>query len=322
MIICRTPYRLSFFGGATDYPAWYREHGGAVLGTTINKYCYISCRWLPPFFEHRHRIVYSKIEFPQEIEEISHPSVRETLKFMQIRNGIEIHHAGDLPHRTGMGTSSSFTVGLLHALYALKGTMASKKQLALDAIHIEQDVIRESVGSQDQVHAAFGGFNRIDFSRDAITVTPITANSRRLKDYLMLFFTGFQRTASQIAAKVIQELPKHSQELTEMHQMVEEAINTLKSNEIADFGRLLHQSWQLKCSLASGVSTDYIDFLYNAALDAGAIGGKVCGAGGGGFLLLFVPPELQEAVRKRLKSLLEVPFQFETSGSTVIFYEP
>lgn len=328
MIISRTPYRISFFGGGTDYPTWYRENEGAVLATTIDKYCYLSCRWLPPFFKHKHRVVYSQIELPQKIDDIEHPSVRETLKFMGINNGIEIHHAGDLPHRTGLGTSSSFTVGLLHALYGLKGIMPSKMQLALKAIHIEQNMIRENVGSQDQTLAAFGGFNRIDFGvkndeGDIINITPITVNSEGLESHLMLFFTGFSRAASELAGEVLRSIPRKAKELTEMREMVAEGAQLLRGEgDLMQFGRLLHESWQLKRSLAKGVSTNCIDRLYHTAIEAGATGGKLCGAGGGGFLLLFVAPELQERVRKKLDFLLEVPFHFESEGSKIIFFQP
>jgi D-glycero-alpha-D-manno-heptose-7-phosphate kinase len=317
MIISRTPFRISFFGGGTDYPAWYREHGGAVLATTIDKYCYVTCRWRPPFFEDKHRVVYSQTETVQEIDEIRHPSVRETLRFMKITAGIEIHHDADLPARTGIGSSSAFTVGLLHALYALKGLMPSKMQLATQAIHIEQNMIKENVGCQDQILAAFGGFNQIRFN-GGINVTPITVNPELLQSHLMLFFTGFSRTASQLAGRLIQDMPKRKKELIKMQEMVDEGVKTLNMSDITDFGRLLHESWQLKRSLTTGISTDYIDYLYDRALKAGAVGGKLCGAGGGGFLLLFVPKEAQDAVRQELK-LLEVPFKFENLGSRIIF---
>lgn len=319
MIIARTPFRISFFGGGTDYPAWYKEYGGAVLGTTIDKYCYITCRWRPAFFEDKHRIVYSQTETVQEIDEVKHPSVRETLRFMKITEGVEIHYDADLPTRTGIGSSSSFTVGLLHALYALKGIMPTKMQLAIEAIHIEQNMIRESVGSQDQTLAAFGGFNRIDFN-NGINITPITVNSELLQSHLMLFFTGLSRTASQIAERLIQDIPRKKEELVKMQQMVDEGLKILNRSDIAGFGRLLHENWQLKRGLTDGISTDYIDYLYERALKAGAMGGKLCGAGGGGFLLLFVPPEAQDRVRQELK-LLEVPFTFEHSGSQIVFYE-
>ncbi|MFC1965995.1 kinase [Chloroflexota bacterium] len=327
MIISRTPFRISFFGGGTDYPVWYRENGGAVLGTTIDKYCYITCRCLPPFFEHKYRIVYSQAELVRDIDEIRHPSVRETLRFMGITEGMEIHHDGDLPARTGLGSSSSFTAGLLHALYALKGIMPAKMQLARDAIHIEQSMLEENVGSQDQVFAAFGGLSRIDFSREhdieikRITIKPERVES--LQNHLMLFFTGFSRTASEIAGEQIKQTPRKKRELAEMHRMVDEAINILNGDyDLSDFGRLLHESWQLKRSLTNKISTPYTDFLYEKAIGAGATGGKLLGAGGGGFMLFFVKPEFQLKVREALGNLLCVPFRFDNSGSQIIFYEP
>lgn len=327
MIISRTPYRVSFFGGGTDYPVWFNEHGGAVLGTTINKYCYITCRCLPPFFEHKHRIVYSYMENVRDIDEIRHPSARETLRFMDITKGVEIHHDGDLPARTGLGSSSSYTVGLLHALYALKGIMPSKMRLAEEAIHIEQDMIKENVGSQDQVLVAFGGLSRVSFSRDRhIEVQPITIKPDRLEllqNHLMLFFTGFSRTASEIAGEQIKETPNKKRELAEMCQMVDTAINILNGDsDLSEFGKLLHESWQLKCSLSNKISTPNIDSIYERATRAGAAGGKLLGAGGGGFMLFFASPELQPGIRESLHDLLHVPFQFENSGSRVIFYEP
>ncbi|MDP2729891.1 MAG: GHMP kinase [Dehalococcoidales bacterium] len=327
MIISRTPFRISFFGGGTDYPVWYEENGGAVLATTINKYCYITCRYLPPFFEHKHQVVYSIMERVQSIDEIRHPSVRETLKFMGIAEGMEIHHNGDLPARTGLGSSSSFTVGLLHALYALKGVMPSKMELALKAIQIEQEILRESVGSQDQLLAAFGGFNKIEFGeKNAFQVCPITLSSNRLEllqSHLMLIFTGFSRTASEIAGEQIKVTPNKKEELKEMYGMVDEAINILNGDsDISDFGKLLHESWQLKRSLTDKISTLYIDGIYDAAIKAGAAGGKLLGAGGGGFILFLVRPELQPRVKESLPGLLQVPFRFENSGSQIIFYEP
>ncbi len=327
MIISRTPFRISFFGGGTDYPVWYEKRAGAVLATTIDKYCYITCRHLPPFFEHKHRIVYSQTELVQDIDEIRHPSVRETLRFMGFAGGVEIHHDGDLPARSGMGSSSAFTVGLLHALYALKGIMPTKMQLAKEAIDIEQNTIRENVGSQDQVSAAFGGLNRIDFSREHnIQVRPITMEPQRLgllQDHLMLFFTGFSRTASQIAEEQIKETPNRERELNEMYCMVDEAVGILNGdNDLSDFGELLHESWQLKRSLTNKISTPYIDYLYDTATRTGALGGKILGAGGAGFVLFFVRPELRAKVRESLHGLLHVPFRFENLGSQIIFYEP
>lgn len=327
MIISRTPFRISFFGGGTDYPAWYNEEKGAVLVSTIDKYCYITCRWLPPFFEHRHRIVYSRIENVGEVEEIQHPAVRAVLRYLEIEHGVEIHHDGDLPARTGLGSSSSFTVGLLHSLYALKGVMTDQMRLARDAIHVEQDLIRENVGSQDQTAAAMGGLCRIEFSAGhQIAVQRLTLSERRLRElesHLMLYFTGFSRTASEVAAEQIRNTPDKRRELRTMYGMVDEAIGLLGGDGgLRDFGRLLHESWSLKRTLSSRITTDAIDDIYGAARNAGALGGKLLGAGGGGFFLLFVDPERQEDVAHALDGLLRVPFGFENLGSQIIFFQP
>ena len=328
MIITRTPFRISFFGGGTDYPAWFNAHGGEVLSTTIDKYCYITCRHLPPFFEHKHRIVYSAIENVRHWDEIKHPAVRAILGWSGCTKGLEIHHDGDLPARSGLGSSSSFTVGLVHALAALKGSYVSKGQLARDAIHIEQDVIRENVGSQDQIAAAYGGFNRIEFQRNgSFQVSPVIVKKQRMKElqkHLMLCFTGFSRIASEVAQSKIANFSQREAELTRMQQMVDEAVQILHSSTrpIDEFGDLLHQSWLCKKALSDKVSTSEIDQLYQTALDAGAGGGKILGAGGGGFLLLFVKPELQARVREALKSLIHVPFNFDDSGSRVVLYQP
>jgi len=327
MIISKTPFRISFFGGGTDYPVWYRENQGAVLSTAIDKYCYITIRYLPPFFPHKHRIVYSKIEMVNDINEILHPAVRATLQFLNIDKGIEIHHDGDLPAKTGLGSSSSFTVGLLNSLYALKGVIPSKLQLAKEAIHIERDILKENVGAQDQVAAAFGGFNKINFNgKDEIKIEPITIGKERIKrleNHLMLFFTGFSRTASDIAKSQIENTPNKKRELSLMYQMVDEAIKILnEKGDIKDFGKLLHEAWLLKKSLTDKISTPEIDNIYEKALQAGALGGKLLGAGGGGFMVLFVPPENQPGVREKLKNLLEVKFHFENEGSKIIYYNP
>lgn len=319
---------MSFFGGGTDYPVWYREHGGAVVATTINKYCYITCRYLPPFFEHKHRIAYSKIETVRDIRDIQHPAVRAVLEFLDVKEGVEIHHDGDLPARTGLGSSSAFTVGLLNSIYALRGQMREKLQLAFDAIHVEQNIIKENVGCQDQVLAATGGFNRINFNTDgSVQVTPVILRTERLEElqsHLMLFFTGFSRHASEIAAEQIKNTPKKKSELLTMRQMVDEAIAVLNNDKtsITDFGKLLHESWDLKRSLTNAISTPQIDNIYKEACGAGAIGGKLLGAGGGGFLLLFAKPELQLGIKKRLENLLYVPFDLETSGSQIVLYQP
>ena len=326
MIISRTPYRISFFGGGTDYPAWYRNHGGAVLGTTIDKYCYLTCRYLPPFFEHRFRVVYSKVENCQTVNDITHPAVREILLYLRMDRGLEIHHDGDLPARSGLGSSSAFTVSLLHALYALKGHMPSKEQLAKESIYIEQERLRETVGSQDQVLAAYGGFNHITFLPSGeISVRPMTLLPERVRElnaHLMLFFTGINRTASDIAQSYVQDVEYKEQQMRIMGDMVNEGISMLNDGQnITRFGKLLHESWKAKRSLSPKVSNSHIEEIYDQAMLAGAIGGKLIGAGGGGFMLLFVHPRNQNKVRERLNKLLHVPFKFEFLGSQIIFFD-
>jgi D-glycero-alpha-D-manno-heptose-7-phosphate kinase len=326
MIISRTPFRLSFFGGGTDYPAFYRAHGGEVLSTTIDKYCYLTCRYLPPFFEHSIRIVYSTIENCRSVDEIQHPVVREALRFLHIDRGVEIHHDGDLPARSGMGSSSAFTVGLLHALHALQGRMPTKLQLAEEGIVIEQERLRESVGSQDQVAAAYGGFNHITFQPSGqIQVRPMALSRERVSEFnahFMLFYTGIQRTASSIAEGVVKEIPKSEALLRRSRGLVAEAMAVLSSGrDLAPIGVLLHEAWLAKRSLSARVSNAEVDKIYAAARTAGATGGKLTGAGGGGFMLLFVPPAKQSRVREALKNLIHVPFRFESSGSQIIFFD-
>jgi len=327
MIISRTPFRISFFGGGTDYPVWYTLNGGEVLATTIDKYCYITCRYLPPFFDHKHRIVYSLIESVGKISDIKHPSVRECIKYMKIDKGLEIHHDGDLPARSGLGSSSSFTVGLLNALYALKGKMPSKKQLALDAIYLEQKVMKENVGSQDQVLAAYGGFNVVKFGGpNHIEVNPVTLDFNRIKclqSHIMLFFTGFSRTASVIAQEQVKKTPQKTCELRTMKSMVSEAVKILNSStDIKRFGKLLDDNWKIKRKLSSKITNSAIDDIYSAAIRAGALGGKLLGAGGGGFMIIFAEPGKQKKIRKKLSKFLHVPFKFENLGSQIIFYNP
>ncbi|MBI2288074.1 MAG: kinase [Chloroflexi bacterium] len=333
MIISRTPFRISFFGGGTDYPAFYEENGGAVLSTSINKYCYITCRYLPPFpfFEYKYRIRYTKREETYTIAEIQHPSVRECLNFVDLDNrGVEIQHNADLPAMSGLGSSSAFTVGLLQALYALKGKMTTKRQIALDAIHIEQDIIKENVGSQDQTTSAFGGFNKIEFGGpQKITVYPVTIKPEKLEhlqNHLMLIFTGLPRNtnASDIAGEQIKRTPEKKAELKAMKAMVEEAINILDDSRdrLTDFGKLLHESWQIKRSLTPHITNPSIDEIYETGMRAGASGGKLLGAGGGGFILFFVRPELQPKVKEKLGKLLRVPFSFESLGTQIIYYAP
>jgi D-glycero-alpha-D-manno-heptose-7-phosphate kinase len=328
MVITSTPLRISFFGGGTDYPVWYREHGGAVLSTTIDKSCFITCRWLPPFFEYHSRISYTKVENVSTNTVIQHPSVRGCLQYLGINEGVEIHHIADLPARAGLGTSSAFTVGLLHGLYALRNQMRDKHSLAMEAIKVEQEILEETVGAQDQVSAAYGGFNRINFGTDgSVDVNRVLTSGDRLTELegnLALYFTGFSRIASEIAQEQLRQTPNKTRELEAMHGLVDEAeaIVTNPNRPIGDFGRLLHESWSIKRTLTKRITNAAIDEIYEAGLGAGALGGKLLGAGGGGFMLFFVPPERRDALRTRLKNLLCIPFKFSTRGSHVVVYEP
>lgn len=326
MVISRTPFRISFFGGGTDYPSWYKTHSGSVLATTINKYCYLTVRFLPPFFGDKYRLVYSKIENCQTIDEIKHPAAREIIRYLKIDKGLEIHHDGDLPARSGLGSSSAFTVGLLHALYALKGQMPNKHQLAKESIYLEQEVLKETVGSQDQALASYGGFNHITFHLDGeMSLSPVTLPPERIKelnDHLMLFYTGVSRTASDVAKSYVSNIENQKRQLRIMQDLVDEAISILASNQdIKGFGELLNESWQLKRTLSLTVSNSFVDGIYQQALSIGAIGGKLIGAGGGGFMLFFVPPSLQARLIAKLNKLIFVPFKFESGGSQIIFYD-
>ncbi len=327
MIISKTPFRVSFFGGGTDYPAWYEENEGAVLSTSIDKYCYITLRYLPPFFEHKHRIVYSVIENVKTLDEIHHPSVKALLEFFKVEKGVEIHHDGDLPARSGLGSSSAFTVGMLNTLYALQGKIVSKSDLAKQAIHLEREILKENVGSQDQIAVAFGGFNKIIFHPDhSFRVEPVTLpkeKTTQLRSHLMLIFTGFSRFASEIASEQIKNTAHKKKELTVMRQMVDHALSLLNNeSDIKEFGKLLDESWKLKRNLSQKISNPEIDNIYETALKNGALGGKLLGAGGGGFMLLFVPPECRQKVKDSLKDFLEVKFDFENEGSQIIYYNP
>lgn len=327
MIISRTPFRISFFGGGTDYPPWFKQHGGAVLSTSFDKYCYITCRELPPFFEHKYRIAYSKVENAKGIGDIEHPAVRAVFAEMGMEQGLEVHADADLPARSGLGSSSSFVVGLLNSLTALQGKRVTKEWLTQEAIRIEQEVLKENVGSQDQAAAAHGGFNVIRFQQDGgIRVEPLVlpaARRRELNEHLMLFFTGFSRFSSEIAKAQVANMEKKAESLHRMRAMVDDGISILcDGKDIRDFGDLLHAGWIEKRGLSDQVSNDSIDALYERARLAGAIGGKLLGAGGGGFMLLFAAPAQQVAVRAALHDLIHVPFQFENSGSHVIYYQP
>jgi D-glycero-alpha-D-manno-heptose-7-phosphate kinase len=326
MIISRTPFRVSLFGGGTDYPRWYRREGGAVLSATIDKYCYLSCRLLPRFFEARHRIVWSHIEVVSTIAEILHPCVREGLRYLcwDTANGVEIHHQGDLPARAGMGSSSAFAVGLINALCALRGERLDPPELARRAMELEQDVLRENVGSQDQVASAYGGFNRIDFAPDGgIAVKPLALPPERLaalESRLLLLFSGTTRLASDVAGSILESLDDRAQELRAMRAMVDDAHRMLAGGgDLDGIGKLLHEGWQLKRSLSPRVSNPTIDGIYEAALRSGALGGKLLGAGGSGFLLLYAPPERHAAIRAALPHLLHVPFKVEPRGSRIIY---
>ncbi|MEM7182559.1 MAG: kinase [Spirochaetota bacterium] len=328
MIISRTPHRISFFGGGTDYPAYYLEHGGKVLGTTIDKYCYLNVRKLPPFFEHKHRIVYSKIENVNRIEEVVHPSVRETLNHMNISYGISVHHDGDIPARSGMGSSSAFTVGLLKSLYALEGSMISKDELTKKAIFIEQSLIRENVGSQDQAFAAHGGVNLIEFTQTGeIVVNPVIMKPERLRHFesnFLLFFTGISRTASEIAGEQIKNTSLNIINLNSMKTLVDESYSILTDpkKSLDDFGVLLNETWKIKKTLSNKISNPVVDQMYESALQAGAIGGKLLGAGGGGFMVFYARKSDHPAILKALDKYLHIPFSFDFDGSQISFYKP
>ncbi len=328
MIISRTPHRISFFGGGTDYPQYYLKHGGKVLGAAIDKYCYLNVRRLPPFFSHKHRIVYSEQENVKNIEDIRHPSVRETLKYLGINYGVSIHHDGDIPARSGMGSSSAFTVGLLKSMLALEGRHIAAADLAAKAIHIEQDLIRENVGSQDQTFAAHGGFNTIDFMRNGeIRVEPVIMPPARLsqfEDSLALVFTGLSRIASEIAGEQIGRIADNQSQLSRMRQLTDQAhaILTDPKSNLREFGALLNETWKLKKQLADRITNEAIETLYNRAISAGAIGGKLLGAGGGGFMLFFVEPEKRASFSRAMQDCLEIPIKFDFDGSKIVVYQP
>ena len=319
---------MSFFGGGTDYAPWIKQHGGAVLSGAIDKYCYISCRKLPPFFDHKFRIVYSLIENVREISDIQHPAVRAVLSELKISEGLEIHHDGDLPARSGIGSSSSFTVGLLNALSCLRGVRLSRRQLAENAIRIEQDVIGETVGSQDQIAAAYGGLNVIRFHAEGgFDVEPVVMPPERFtafQSHLLIFFTGISRIASTAAKATVDNMPARQAQLHQLRAYVDAGYSVLTdpTRPLAEFGHMLHDSWLIKRSLESKVSNSVVDNLYEKARSAGALGGKLLGAGGGGFLLLFVPPECRRTVEAALLPSISVPITFDRMGSHVMVFEP
>lgn len=325
MIITKTPFRMSFFGGGTDMPSFFRENGGSVLSTTFDKYCYVNVRHLPRFFDYSTELSYSKTERVTKIEDIQHPAIKNAMKFLDMHE-IRLTYEADLPARSGLGTSSSFAVGMLNAFYALKGKYADKRKLADDAIYLERVLCKESGGIQDQIAASFGGFNKISFNADGYTVSPVIISPERklrLNDNLMLFFTGFSRFSSDIQVEAEKSLKSKEAQLLEMLQLVDEAEQVLTSKtDLTEFGKLLDYTWKLKRGITSKVSTDSIDAIYDKAIKAGATGGKLLGAGGGGFLLFYVEADKQKNVHEALEDLLYVPFEFETAGTQVIHYTP
>lgn len=325
MIITKTPFRMSFFGGGTDMPEFFREHGGAVISTSFDKYCYVNVRHLPPFFDYHTELSYAKIERVVEVDEIEHPAIREAMRMLDMHD-IRLTYEADLPARTGLGTSSSFAVGMLNAFYALKGKYADKKRLSDEAIYLERVLCKESGGWQDQIAAAYGGLNRINFHGDSYEVRPIIISperKRQLNKNLMLFFTGFTRFSSEIQQSS-KSMEEKTAQLLDMYAIVDEAEKVLEDKyaDLDDFGRLLDKSWRLKKQTGNKVSTGSIDELYEKALAAGALGGKLLGAGGGGFLLFYVPEDKQPAVMKVMDKLMHVPFEFENGGTRVIHYTP
>jgi D-glycero-alpha-D-manno-heptose-7-phosphate kinase len=327
VIITQTPVRISFLGGGTDYPAYYRQHGGATLATSINKYTLITVQRVPQFADYYARVNYSRVESVKSIDEIQHPSARECLRFMGLTEGVEIHYVSDLPARTGVGSSSSATVGLLMALHAFKNEMVSPEQVAAEAVHVEQEMIHERVGCQDQYACALGGLRHLQFHPDGrVRADPVILSPGRrhaLQERLMLLYTGIQRSAHEVLEEQLQrtEAGQNHDELARLHELVAEGLEVLVSGrDLAEFGGLLHEAWQLKRQLSARITTPGIDDAYARARQAGAIGGKLLGAGGGGFLLLYVEPEDRERVRRVLPALREADFAFEDSGSRVIFY--
>lgn len=326
MIISRTPFRIFFFGGGTDYSEFYKEYGGSVLSTSFDKYCYVTARHLPGFFNYKYQVNYSKIERVNYINEIVHPAVRETLKYLDMRE-MFVGYDADLPARSGLGSSSSFVVGMLNAFYAIKGKYIDKKRLAKEAIYIERVLCDESGGIQDQIAASYGGFNRIDFREDDFSVQSVVMDFERKKnldDSLMLFFTGFSRISSEIAIEQKKATHNKIKELKEMLSLVDEAerVLTNKKSDLSEFGKLLDYSWKLKRGITSKITTNEIDDIYSSAIKAGALGGKLLGAGGGGFILFYVEKDKQEKVKEALSGLLNVPFNFENEGTKIMYYMP
>ena len=325
MIISKTPYRISFFGGGSDYPEWYNEFGGAVLSTTINKYLYITCRELPSFFDHKYRIVWRKIEKVKNIEEIKHQAIKGILKHYKYNKGLEIHYDGDLPARSGMGSSSSFVVGLINALFAMDKKNLSKKDLAKRSLFIEQKILNEIVGSQDQIAATYGGFNKISFQKNSsfkIKKIKTNKNLKLLEDNLILIYTSINRTAHHIASSYVKNLTSTKKNyIKEIINHVEEGEKIIKHGNMDDFGKLLNSAWYMKKKLGKSITNNKIDNLYEYALKNGALGGKILGAGGGGFLLLYMKQKDRIKFLNKKNKIINIPFKFSDTGSEIIFKE-
>lgn len=325
MIITKTPFRMSFFGGGTDFEGFYKKYGGAVISTSFDKYAYVNVRHLPRFFDYKTHLTYSRMEYVNALDEIEHPAIRNAMKMLDMHE-LRITYDADLPARSGLGTSSSFAVGLLNAFHALKGQYADKRKLADEAIYLERVLCAEAGGIQDQIAVAYGGFNRIDFDANGYTVQPIIISPERkryLNDNLMLFFTGFSRFSSDIQKNTQQSMKDKTAQLLEMLSLVDDAERVLESKtDLIEFGKLLDYTWKLKRGISTGISTNSIDELYKKAIAAGAVGGKLLGAGGGGFLLFYVEKDKQQRVKEVMKDLLHVPFMFEEGGSHIIHYSP
>lgn len=326
MIISKTPLRISFFGGGTDYPDYFKQYGGAVLSTSIDKYVYITVNQLSLISEYKYKATYSKVEHCQQIDEILHPSIRECIRFMELNDGIEIHAISDIPAKTGLGSSSTFTVGLLNALYAYKNQVASNIRLANEAIYVEQKLIGEKVGVQDQSAAAVGGLNYFEFKQDGtITYKPVIISQERKQDFknhMLLFYTGVQRFAEDVLKEQIDKTKsgEAQKDLSHIRKMVDKGYEILTSNtNLNEFGELLHEAWMSKKKLSSTISNNYLDDMYDLAIKAGASGGKLLGAGGGGFFLFFASPEKHQKIRESLQNYKEINFNFDNDGSKIIF---
>ncbi len=326
MIITKTPFRMSFFGGGTDIESFFKENGGAVLSTTIDKYCYVTVRHLPRFFDYKTHLTYSKTEYINSYDEIEHPLIRNAMKMLDMHE-LRLTYDSDLPARSGLGTSSSFAVGMLNAFYSLKGKYVDKKRLADEAIFLERVLCDEAGGWQDQIAASYGGLNRINFNASGYELLPVIISPKRkeqLKSNLLMFFTGFVRFSSEVQRENASSCSDKNSLLREMRSLVDDAecLLTDSTKDLDDFGRLLDCTWRLKRQTGKSVSMDNIDILYEKGMNAGALGGKLLGAGGGGFFIFYVQPEKQNAVKEAMKDLLYIPFEFETNGTTVIHYTP